>query len=200
MHTYDAVSLLDLSHSLRMWAEMKAALRHVAPAFATGKEFRTGIPARKVLQAARGHRYVFSYMPGGVRTYACNGTLVSGPDISGGGTVGVAFRAMPPLVELGKFCYVSTAFEQPLVKALEAEQVTRCDYSQWMAAEAVRLCYEQADGRLEAIALSREIVIKRVANALDGSPELPLFFEPESTASLAMQSSRGPFGRSATRL
>ena len=171
VRTNDHVSLLDLSHTLRLWTELKKPLEKIAPKFASAISFKTAIPAKKVLKAARGHRYVFSYMPGGVVTYASQGHLASGPGMENDGdfALGVAVRVSPPTIELGKFSFVSCAFEQPLIKALDAETVTRCTFVQWLGAEAVRVAYVNGKGDYEVIAISREMVVKRVANTLDGS-------------------------------
>jgi hypothetical protein len=173
VRTYDHVSLLDLSHSLRVWADLKAVLPNIAPAFATTLAFKTAIPAKKVLRAARDTRFVFSYMPGGVITYAGNGQIASGPELGKPNspfTIGasVMLRADGSM-ELKNYCIVGLAFEQPMVKALEAEDITRCNYLQWMGAEAVRLSYPTEDGALEKLAITREMIVRRVANTLDGS-------------------------------
>jgi hypothetical protein len=171
VHSYDDVALLDLAHTLRVWTELKRPLKTLSPGFSNADAFRTAIPARKVLRAAQGHRYVFSYLPGGVISYATNGALASSPQMGPHDkcTVGVAVRVRSGYVELGKYCYVSTVFDQPLVKALEAESVTRCTYGQWLGAEAVRLSYPGQGGKLKAPSISREMLVKRVANTLDGS-------------------------------
>lgn len=170
--TYDHVSLLDLSHSLRVWTELRQPLVRLAPKFAQALSFKTAIPAKRVFKAARGHQYVFSYMPGGVRTYASKGHLASGPGMGandGDFTTGISVKLSPPLMELGKYCIVSTSFDQPLIKALEAEDVTRCTFAQWLASEAVRVSFKNSKGVLEVVAISREMLVKRVANTLDGS-------------------------------
>lgn len=172
VRTYDHVSLLDLSHSLRLWTELKHPLATIAPEFSAAICFKTGFPARKVLKASRGFRYVFSYMPGGVRTYASKGLLASSPDMGrqdGQLTVAIAVRNSPPLLELGNFCVVAKAFDQPLVRALGAEVVSRCTFVQWLGSEAVRLAYVNEAGDLVALSISREMVVRRVANTLDGS-------------------------------
>lgn len=183
--TYDEVSLLDLSHSLRLWTELKDPLKEISPKFSSAQVFKTAIPARKVLKAARGHRYVFSYMPGGVVTYASNGSLVEGPDIGGKedkSSLGIAFKVSDEYIELGKFSAVSTNFDQSLIRALSAESVTRCNFVQWMGAEVVRVCYKEGNGELTSISISREMIIKRVANTLDGShPSLAGTEDDENT-------------------
>ena len=169
--TYDLVSLLDLSHSLRIWADLKETLPKIFQKFDSTRSFKTGIPARKVLKAAKGHEFVFSYMPGGTKTYASKGQIVSGPgmDRDRSFTTGVSVKFQPDYVELKNFCVVFRAFEQPLVKALSSNQVKRCNFVQWFGAEAVRVNLPDSDGALKLIIFSREKIIRRVANSLDGS-------------------------------
>jgi hypothetical protein len=173
VRSYDQVSLLDLSHSLRVWADLKLALQNLAPAFATTLAFKTAIPAKKVLRAARGTRFVFSYMPGGVITFASNGQIASGPELGKSNspfTIGASVKLNSDgSMELKNYCIVGVAFEQPLIKALSAEDMTRCNYLQWMGAEAVRLAYLTEQGELKTLAISREMIVRRVANTLDGS-------------------------------
>lgn len=171
VRTNDHVSFLDLSHTLRLWTELKKPLEKIAPKFSSAISFKTAIPARKVLKAARGHQYVFSYMPGGVLTYASQGHVVSGPGMDNDRefALGVEVKVSPPTIQLGKFSFVSCAFEQPVIKALNAETVIRCTFVQWLGAEAVRVAYVNGKGDYEVVTISREMVVKRVANTLDGS-------------------------------
>jgi hypothetical protein len=172
VRTYDHVSFLDLSHSLRIWVELKQELPAIAPAFRSTMAFKTAIPAKKVLKAAKGYRHVFCYMPGGVITYGTQGHLASGPEMKEGAgdfSAGIAVKVCEDHVWLNKFCVIGRSVDQPLVKALEAESVTRCNYVQWLASEAVRVAYPRDDGSLSTTAISREMIVKRVANTLDGS-------------------------------
>ena len=172
VRTNDQVSLFDLSHTLRVWTELKKPLEKIAPKFSTAISFKTAIPARKVLKAAHGHRYVFSYMPDGVITYASKGHLASGPGMGpddGDFALGVAVKLSPPSIELGKFSFVSRSFEQPLIKALDAETVTCCTFTQWLGAEAVRVAHLNQRRSYEVVTISREMIVKRIANTLDGS-------------------------------
>jgi hypothetical protein len=170
--SYDQVAFLDLSHTLRIWVELKKPLVKLAPAFGSTISFKTGLPAKKVLKAARGHAHAFCYMPGGVITYASNGHLVSAPEMeseAGEFSTGIAVKFMPDHTWLGKFCIVAASFDQPLIKAMGAEIQTRCNYQQWLGAEAVRVSLRTPDGTLKATSISREMIVKRVANTMDGS-------------------------------
>ncbi len=174
VRNYDEIALLDLSHSLRIWVELKQVLVKLSPKFSGAISFKTGTPARKVLKAARGQRFVFSYMPGGVITYASQGHLSSGPEMGANGgnfTAGIAVRLSENgQTELGKYCVISKSLEQPLIKALNAEEVTRCTYLQWLSSEAVRVAFnDPSTDELRTVSISREMIIKRIANTLDGS-------------------------------
>jgi len=50
VRTYDHISLLDLSHSLRMWVELKTPLTTIAPKFASAISFKTATPLKKYLK------------------------------------------------------------------------------------------------------------------------------------------------------
>jgi len=170
--TYDDASLLDLAHILRIWTELKPVLSDTYPNFKIKKPFKTGSPIRKVLKQAANSQYIFSYLPGdGVVTYASNGQLASGPDIDNGGnfTMGVKVKNTGSSVWLSQYCYISKSLEQPHIKALDNEKVVRCNYGNWMGSETVRVQFLNANGVMEKLSISREILIKRVANILDGS-------------------------------
>jgi hypothetical protein len=170
VRTYDQVSFLDLSHSLRIWTELKQPLVKISPKFSTALSFKTAIPAKKVIKAARGVPFVFSYMPGGVITYANNGHIMSIPEKDGEYKGGVAVRVSESgSMELAKYSLIAKDIDSSLSKALKAETVTRCNYIQWLGSEAVRVCYRDTDGDLKTVCINREMIIKRVSNTLDGS-------------------------------
>lgn len=172
VNTYDDASLLDLAHVLRIWTELKSVLPEQYPNFKIKKPFKTGAPIRKVLKQAVNQQYIFSYLPGnGVVTYASNGQLASGPDINNGGgfTMGVRVKNTGNSIWLSQYCYISKSLEQSYIKALGNEKVVRCTYANWMSSETVRVQFKNALGVMEKRSLSREILIKRVANILDAS-------------------------------
>ncbi|MDP7152424.1 MAG: hypothetical protein QGI70_15825 [Paracoccaceae bacterium] len=170
--TYDKVSFLDLTHTLRIWTELKGPLQVHYPDFAGGRHFKTGMPCRKVQKASRGCEFIFSYMPGGVITYASRGEIFSGPELGTKGgdfTKGATIRISPPLLEVKNIYFVSKALDQPLIKALKHETIKQLRYEHWLGAEAVRMAYSRGQPELNRIAISREQIIKRVANTMDAS-------------------------------
>lgn len=168
--TYDHVSFLDLSHALRIWVDLKQALPNAFPSFSTTLSFKTASPPKKILKHVRGCQYVFSYMPGSVITHASNGALVGIPPIGEKYSAGIRVRGLgTDSVEMGRFCVIAKTLDEPMIKALEGEIVTRCNYIQWLSSDAVRMCYVNSSNQMTPLSLSREILIKRVANTLDGS-------------------------------
>jgi len=47
--------------------------------------------------------------------------------------------------------------------------LSRLNFVSWMGAEAVRVCYVDETGQLRKLSISREKMIRRVANTLNGS-------------------------------
>lgn len=73
-NTYDHLSLLDLSHALRMWADLKASIGKKAPTALSTLKFRSATPQRQMLTGLRDIPYVVAYLPGeGVFTRANRG-------------------------------------------------------------------------------------------------------------------------------
>lgn len=168
----DEVALVDLSHSLRMLADLKNVLPELVPAFKTTLCFKSAMPAKKVWRAARGSRFVFAYMPDGVFTRACDDRLAEAPppENDGGTTFGCSvMRGSDGSMELRNYCFIATLIDKTLIKAMSAADVSRCNYKQWLGAEAVRTAYVDNGGGLITEILSREVMIRRVANAMDGS-------------------------------
>jgi hypothetical protein len=130
------------------------------------------MPAKKVLKAVRGKRFVFSYMPGGVITYANKGNVLSLPDFEPGTPVQSTAKMMmrtDGALELSQIGIVGMIVEQPLLKSFGVEDQTRCNYTQWLGSEVVRVCYPIETGTLKVVSINREMIVKRVANTLDGS-------------------------------
>jgi hypothetical protein len=122
-------------------------------------------------------------LPGGVVTFAAKGDMASGPKLhsSQSYTLSVAVKPLSDRLLLNKYSFVSAAYPQPLVKALEDESVSRLNFQQWLGAEAVRLSYPDDNGILKPVSISREMMVKRVANTLDGSHASASAVETDNT-------------------
>lgn len=183
VHTYDHIALLDLSHSLRIWVDMKNSINDIAPKFSTTRLFKTESPARKLTKAARASRFVFSYMPGGVITYnTCNnnGGMVFDDHVDyydkkgifqeeGSFGFNLTYKGENTFV-VHQYCIVNKELGDNLLHALnEGGNIKRCNYIQWLGSEVVKMSYPNSNGILESLSIFREIFIKRMANTFDGS-------------------------------
>jgi hypothetical protein len=57
----------------------------------------------------------------------------------------------------------------PPATSISLAESSRCTYAGWMGAEAVRLSWPMSGDNSELVTISREVLVKRVANVLDGS-------------------------------
>ena len=170
LQSSDEIALLDLSHSLRVCAEMRPQVEVAYPRFLSTNEFESAIPAKKAMRAARGAPYMFAYMPSGVITYAANGEIFSGPG-SENLTAGSVFRSMPRGGrEMRNFYAASTdMFKKLLPEVVNATDITRGNFGAWLGSDAARVCYADDAGTLKKSTISKELMIKRVANTLGAS-------------------------------
>jgi hypothetical protein len=175
VRTYDEVSLLDLSNALRIWTEVKTTLPKKYPGFDTTIAFKSATPTKPLIQQARGHRYVFVFMADGVITYAANGHLGSTPYQEEDFSMACKIKENTNgSLELSNFCWVSALLDgEKLTSKWANANISRGNYAQWMGAEVARLGYIDESGNLTSTMLSRENVIKRVANILQGSHASP---------------------------
>lgn len=169
--TFDHVTFLDLSHTLRIWTELKRPLQELAPTFSKSVAFRTGVPSKKVTKAARGRTHVLCYLGGAVHTLAAKSELLAGPELDEGQDflLGVGFKMMPPAMEFRRFAFIAGHGDSSLLPLLSSENASPCNFIQWLGAEVVRVGFLSEDGTYQSKAIPREILIKRVANTLDGS-------------------------------
>lgn len=174
--TYDEVSLLDLSHALRIWADLKPLLPSITPKFASAICFKGSTPSKAACKLAFGQKHVLAALSGVAITYANKSDVLSIPKHSSNrmastteicrcedgslelGSVNIIFGLDPSLTANG-------AFKSKLV----GENISKLNYAQWMSADAVRVGYENADCNVVAVTISRETLIRRVANTMNGS-------------------------------
>lgn len=180
VRTYDVISLQDLSHALRMWADAKEALPQLHPKLSSGVVFKVGSPIRKVTKAAANSTYMFAYSPEPTITYANKGQLFSMASTpSGDFHAGAKFRLREDGgTEMSQFAFASRGLQQELGKSVSQIRVSRCHFSQWLGAEIARYRFVNSTGGITKSVLTREQLIRRVANTMDGSH--PSFVSEES--------------------
>ena len=183
MQTYDQISLLDLSHTLRIWADMKAELLATVPAFAKTLAFKSALPAKKVRRVVQGRKFIFAYMAGAVVTRASRYQLqFHGEDLQPGpdadADVGADAKFHPDgSLEVKNYRFCSPSLGAEWRHAFKAAEVSRGNYSQWLGAEVARVGYPDDSGKLVWVAISREDLVRRVANVF--GPSHPHKSDPE---------------------
>lgn len=172
IQTYDTIALWELSHTLRMWSDLKSTLPKIAPAFGTTRAFKSSKPSKKLMSAVKGRKFVIAYMPGGVTTHAHRGELISSPNIEPHipFTLGwINEFNFDGSVTISSYWYAESALDDSQFESLKRQDVEKYNYASWMGAEAVRLWFPDAAGESRTLMISREVLINRIANTLDGS-------------------------------
>lgn len=169
IRSHDAVTFLDLAHTLRIWTEMQAPLVHLAPKFATTIAFKSGSAAPRLCRLVRMHEHVLAYMPGGARTYASNDEIAGAMDRPGPVCVATKVQYSGDAAIFFMFGLVRADPTDEVRRLLECEVVKRCNFQQWMGSEAVAVGLPQQSGGVRRFSIPRNILIKRVANTLQGS-------------------------------
>lgn len=172
VHTYDLVSFLDLVHVLRVWAELKMELPKFNREFQEKRPFKTAVPIKKVLKRVKTRTYIFSHLPNnGVRTFASNGELFTGPNVNDGSfSVAIKMkRNTDGSIQLSQACFVDAVVDDSTRKFMENSKVKRCNFADWLGAEAVRVRFRDENKNTHQCSISRENLIRRLANTLDAS-------------------------------
>jgi len=172
VRTYDEIALADLSHTLRIWSEMKSNLAHDVPSLSGSIAFRAGSPNKRVSRLLRDHEFVLSYLPGGAITFASKGELVQLPETWATipGTQYIEFRENEDdSVEMATFCAVREKLSLEQGNELRNYVQKRLGYQQWLDSEAVRVGMPSEKGDIEIKIVPRDVLIKRVANKYQGS-------------------------------
>lgn len=170
--TYDEIALADLSHTLRIWSEMKATLANDVPSLSGSKVFRGGSPNKRVTRLLREHEFVLSYLPGGAITFASNGQLVQLPESwnTSPGTFLVQAKVNEDQsVEMAQFCVVKKQFAVEQLNQLRDYEQRRFGYQEWLSSEAVRVGVPTEKGNIQITPIPRDVLIRRVANKYQGS-------------------------------
>lgn len=173
LHTYDDVAILDLSHSLRIFTEIKDNLMENYPDVKQKAAFVSAIPINKMMKHISKCEYVMSYLPNeGVTTYASNGQLASRDSLAGHIKFSYATNLKintDKSISLRQFCYVAKFLKPEDHNLIKQEKKSHNNFTNWMNSEIVRLQFKDNDQNLQKFTITREMLIKRVANCYDAS-------------------------------
>lgn len=141
----DEVSFLDLAHSLRVWVDMKVAVTDLA------KEKGVDLLLAHHTQP----KYFKKSLQGARHTYIPLASGVESPEVQ---VKGLVFTNRAPTPDEIKH---RAAMGPPVA------QVSKMSFSEWMAAGVLEV--PSSDATHPHLRISREMIIKRVANALGAS-------------------------------
>lgn len=141
----DEVSFLDLAHALRIWVDMKGAVPELAKERGLELSLRHHTQPKLLKKSLQGARHTYIPLASGVES---PGIQVKGLTIT--------HRALTP-EEIKK----RAAMGPPVA------QVSKMSFAEWMAAGVLEVPSEDPTHR--HLKISREMMIKRVANALGAS-------------------------------
>jgi len=172
----DQIELFELSHNLRLWTESKQELSEICSDATKHLHFKTASPSKAASKILKSAESVFCAFPQPVRTKAHNGDMSGVPlDAQPDGSVYNITLKVKLLdektgeMEGSNFCVVKRNISEDESKKLSHLRVTRCNYTNWLGSEIVRVSYVNDSASLVTSSLSREKIIKRMANAFGGS-------------------------------
>ncbi|QIL78377.1 hypothetical protein [Hymenobacter sp. HDW8] len=177
VNEYDEVSLLELSHALRMWVDMQDHVQSYLTQHLSEKQFRVYTLRPELEKACCGSKYLVTYFVGGLTTYSTDKPLVSFRGIGQGPSV-MSFGMRPPSAGGAWINYVLLLAEYKIKYEYEPETAfltSDASFKKWLESEVVRVCFTDEVGEREERLISRIMLIKRVANNLGGSHPAGVF-------------------------
>ncbi|MCG7869813.1 MAG: hypothetical protein JAY74_26010 [Candidatus Thiodiazotropha taylori] len=170
LYTYDDVSLCDLSHILRMWTEIAEELVNNKE-YLCLRKFKSASYNKKLLRLLKGNDYLLVDLPPDTRTYATRWTVYTGPKGTETATGGVKFKFNTNEKSMdfrAMYAFYNHKYDG-MPKLMEKNKVGKHNISQWMGIDVVRYRYTDEDHSIIEDKISRNKLIKRIANTMDGS-------------------------------
>jgi hypothetical protein len=141
----DPISFLDLSHALRIWVDMKSSVDALAAAKGVTLKLTNPVTSKEVKKVLKGSNYTYLPLSSGVES--------PGVEIKG---VSVVNRVLSP-DEIKKLYEAGPPVARP----------TSLSFSQWLGSGVFEV--PSGDEKHPCVRISREILVKRVANLLGAS-------------------------------
>ena len=172
LYTYDSISMLDLVHTLRIWTELKSEIKQENFVDINKPIFVSSTPIKTIKKITKGRDYVWvGFGKTSVNTYAANGEILYCPFYKDkiAGTIGAKIKRLENnglAILTVHFC--KSQIDEPYIKneALLIQNINSSKFDHWLGTEAVRIYYQEKN---LLITISREMLIKRLANTLDAS-------------------------------
>lgn len=174
LKSYDEIALLDLSHALRMWMDMKDVVNEYLLSISSNVKFKSFTVSKQLSRLVANKEYILAGLPGGVSTTAGNPEILTNKraNLSKPFTIGTTIkRDFSDKVHVSQIAFinnlhVSADQAKILQKGLPEKSY---NFLQWLSSDIVRVSYPKSTGGLERKIISREVFVGRVANILGGS-------------------------------
>jgi len=161
--------LLDLSHNLRIWADLKPQLQTLKNNQINKTLFKTMLPNRKIIKEYSDYKYILAFMPDAVKTSAAGAGEISLSATGEACKLGLNVKVDKSDGGL-HIKHIYLVFSKSEVTNIASSPiVSKKNYHQWMAAEIVRINFEDSYGDIKEFKVPREIFIRIVANKLEAS-------------------------------
>lgn len=165
--TYDSISLLDLSSSLRIWTEFKEKIKEIDLPVLSKNRFSFLSPPRELKHIHSGNTVWFGVdKKAGIFTLAHQGEIIGGNEPSDL-TIGTNIK-----FDGDGRLYCSCAFfnnkcqdSKLIAKIIACNNIKYSNFTNWLNTDIIRV-YENKNLKFN---YSRELLIKRVANGCNGS-------------------------------
>lgn len=171
--TYDEISLLDLSHTLRVWVDRRDRLPEITHnKVISSKLFKSYSPNKSLARHYKNCEYLIAFMPDGVITHADKGEFFEAKKgLQVGGSISLKFAKdgiHGPMKISEVFC-CNGLVAKDILSLTKHPVSKKLNFIDWIGAEVVRINFKQKSGKLELITIPRKILISRVANVYGGS-------------------------------
>lgn len=168
---YDEIALLDLSHMLRLWVDMKDEVQDYLNSHKINISFPGYTLTKRLSRFLPGKEYVIAAMPGGVQPYRTGEKcLFHSPKVAEAFVVFAAKFEEDDSFTLYSFNLVYCAVNANARKIIsDGIALKKRSFKLWMEAEAVRVNFVNKEGKLERQIIPREKLVARAANFLGGS-------------------------------
>lgn len=168
---YDAISFLDLAHTLRLWTEVKNGVNNIH----TESVFKKGILTKSVKKILTGSEYAYAYLPNGITTSAAATGEISGRNIVHGPMSDKFSVATLMKIEnngdlsISQFLMVCRVLTKEEIATLYDESkkvpIEKVGFSKYMESPAINFQFSNNEPKH----ISNEILIERVANEYEAS-------------------------------
>lgn len=168
--SHDTIALQDLSNILRIFVELSEKITNEENRFSE-TSFISGCPNKRLKSVCRGVEHLVCFLLPSVTTYAMDSLNLAFfgnvESVMLNATIfrkvkdnGLQFKAV---ILIGKEFDFDGQFE------ILEPRIRKLNFSQWLGSEIARYRFKDQDGKCVEDKISRGMIIKRVANTMDGS-------------------------------